>query len=256
LDFPTLAQAQATSTQVAAKLGLAGPGVTPAQLRALPVDALTRVNEDDQVGPMVDGRVVSAPPWVALAHGARVPLVIGTNGDENGLFGADSDPSKVYPQLSPADVAFVRARDRARGLTTDTAVANELIGDGFFALPSRWVAAHASPAAPAYLYRFDYVASFLAARRSGATHGSEIPFVFETFPAELLSDADRKTQAALHDCWIGFARTGVPACAGVPAWPPYDARNRRVMVFDAQPSVRDPGDTDVMDLLERKLFPG
>jgi hypothetical protein len=28
------------------------------------------------------------------------------------------------------------------------------------------------------------------------------------------------------------------------------------MVFDAQPSVRDPGDTDVMDLLERKLFPG
>jgi para-nitrobenzyl esterase len=254
-DWSTLPQAEAQSAKIATKLGLAGERATAAELRALPVNALAQLDDDDQVGPMADGKVMRAPPWVALAHGARVPLVIGTNEDDGSLAGTGTSIDQIDPRLSAADLALFRTREAARGVTSDDAVMQRLFGDAFFAAPSRWVAEHATAAAPAYLYRFDYVASFLAFRRPAASHGSEIPFVFETFPQTLLSDADRKVQSALHDCWIGFARTGTPSCTGVPAWPPYDPANRKIMVFDANPSVRDPGDTDVMDILERKLFP-
>jgi para-nitrobenzyl esterase len=254
--WPTLPQAEKQSVTIATKLGLAGDRATVDQLRALPVSALAQVIGDDEVGPMVDGSVMRAPPWVALAHGARVPLIIGTNENDGSLAGTGTPLDRVYPRLSPADLALFRTREAARGVTGDDALLQQLFGDGYFAVPSRWVAAHASASAPAYLYRFDYVASFLAMRRPTAAHGSEIPFVFETFPQALLSEADRTVQAALHDCWIGFARAGTPSCAAIPTWPAYDASNRRIVVFDATPSWRDPGDTDVMDLFERKLFPG
>jgi para-nitrobenzyl esterase len=250
-----LPQAEKQSAKLATALGLPGDHATAAQLRALSVAALAQVSDDDQVGTMVDGTVMRAPPWVALAHGARVPLVIGTNEDDGSLAGTGTPVDRVYPSLSPSDISLFRTREAARGVTTDDAVMQRLVGDGYFAVPSRWVAAHAASTAPAYLYRFDYVASFLASRRPAATHGSEVPFVFETFPQALLSDTDRSVQDALHDCWIGFARTGTPSCTAIAAWPPYDPANRRIMVFDSNPSVRDPGDTDVMDLLERKLFP-
>jgi para-nitrobenzyl esterase len=254
--WPALPQAETQGAKIATQLGLAGDRATAAQLRALPAGAFTRIGDDDQVGAMVDGTVMRAPPWIALAHGARVPLIIGTNEDDGSLAGTGMSLDQVYPKLSPADRALFRTREAARGVTSEEALTQRLFGDGYFAAPSRWVAEHATAVAPAYLYRFDHVASFLALRRPAATHGSEIPFVFETFPQALLSDADRNVQSALHDCWIAFARTGTPSCAAIPVWPPYDAANRRIVVFDANPSVRDPGDTDVMDLLERKLFPG
>ena len=208
---PTLTQAQTQGAKLATALGLPGDSATAAQLRSLPSDRLAAVSDDDQIGPMVDGCIVQAPPSVSLAHGVHVPLIIGTNGDE--------DP-------------------------------------GYFTAPARWVAARtASAGARVYLYRFDYVWSILAARRPGATHGSEVPFVFDNYDSELFDEGDRKIAAALHGCWIAFARTGTPACPGVADWPAYDPLDRRVVVFTTPPAVRDPGDSDALDLLERKLFP-
>ena len=209
--WPTLAQAQTQGAKVATALGSPGAGATAAQLRSLPIDRLAAVSDDDQIGPMLDGCVVQAPPAVALAHGARVPLIIGTNRDE--------------------DVAY-------------------------FTAPARWVAARTATAGTrAYLYRFDYVWSLLASRRPSATHGSEIPFVYDYYDADLFDDTDRKIAAALHGCWIAFAQTGTPACPGVAAWPAYDPHDRRVMVFDAHPSVRAPADSDAQDLLEPPMSP-
>ena len=52
------------------------------------------------------------------------------------------------------------------------------VRDGEFAGPVRWIAAHWK--APAYLYRFDYVAEALRGRGPDAAHASEIPFAFKT----------------------------------------------------------------------------
>jgi para-nitrobenzyl esterase len=252
--WPTLAEAEMQGTKLATSLGLPGERATAAQLRALSADALAQVSGDQQIGPMVDGTLERAQLATSLAGGARVPLIIGSNAGDGSEVGT-MDIGAALPQLTPDDVAFVRARYRERGITDDAAMTEQLFGDAFFGVPARWVAARAASGIPAYLYRFDYVLSLLASRRKTATHGSEIPFVFENWPLGISSETDRTVGAALHECWVTFARTGTPACTPGSAWPPYDARNPRLMVFDAQPSARDPGDGAVMDRLEPVLVP-
>ena len=65
----------------------------------------------------------------------------------------------------------------------------------------------------------------------GATHGFEIPFVFNRF--RHLGDADRflfqrktrddreRLSRMMGSYWASFARDGVPSCVGAPAWPVY-----------------------------------
>jgi para-nitrobenzyl esterase len=252
--WPTLSEAEMQGAKLATSFGLPGERATAAQLRALSADALAQVSAEQQIGPMIDGTLQRAQLATSLAGGARVPLILGSNAGDGSEVGT-MDIGAALPQLTPDDLAFVRARYRERGITDDAAVAQQLFGDAFFGVPARWVAAHAAAGTPAYLYRFDYVLSILSSRRKTATHGSEIPFVFENWPLGLASETDRTVGAALHDCWVTFARTGTPACTPGSAWSPYDARNPRVMVFDAQPSVRDPDDTDLMDRLEPQLVP-
>jgi para-nitrobenzyl esterase len=252
---PTLAQAQRRSADILAKLGLPRDAAAE-RLRAVPSATFANAGDDDQLGPIVDGAVVRAPLTETLARAVRVPIVIGTNDGEGSLLVDTTDLAAVFPQLSNDDIRVLLARYRSAGIDADAA-ASDLFGDAYFAAPARWVAETAAAAKqPAYLYRFDYIASIFTGRRHAATHGSEIPYVFESWPPGVpLSETDRQLERALHDCWVAFARDGVPACAAAPEWTRYDARVRRVMVFDARPSMREPGNADVLDRLQRKLLP-
>jgi para-nitrobenzyl esterase len=106
---------------------------------------------------------------------------------------------------------------------------------------------------PSYLYRFSYVMSLLQFRRPSATHGSEIPFVFESFTTQRLSDVDRRVQTMMHGCWVAFAKTGKPECPGAPAWPAYERASDQWMVLDATPRVERIPDGAAMDLLRATL---
>lgn len=251
--WPTLAEAEAQGTRVASALGLRSDA-TLAQLRAVDADALERAGAAERFGPIVDGRLIAVAPQTMLARGSRVPIVIGTNDGDGSILGDLSDPKSIFPALPPDDFAFVTGAYRQSGVTDETEIARTLFRDGAFAAPARWFAARTVRAGvPAYLYRFDYIASILASRRSAATHGSEVPFVFNTFPAPWFSAADRSVEASMHGCWVAFARTGTPVCPGAATWPPYDPGTGREMIFDAHPSARDLGDGPVLDALQKHL---
>jgi para-nitrobenzyl esterase len=247
---PSLVRAEERSAAIATGLGLSGASASATQLRALPATALAKVNYEEQLGPIVDGRVLTADIVTELAHGSRVPLVIGTNADDGSVIGDYNDMRILFDDVRAQDLAAVQARYRARGVP-EVAVAHRLFTDSHFEVPARWIAARTAAAGvPAYLYRFDYVASFLANRRPAASHGSEIPFVFASFPAQWLTATDTAVQEAMHGCWVAFARTGTPVCPSAPPWPAYDKHGGRVMDFASTPSVIDPGDDDVLDTLE------
>jgi len=44
--------------------------------------------------------------------------------------------------------------------------------------------------------------------------------------------------ALVHSCWIAFARTGAPACAGALAWPAYTPDRDELMEFAVPTAVR------------------
>jgi para-nitrobenzyl esterase len=255
--FPTLTQAETQGAKIATALRLPGNRATAAQLRAIPVEKLAGAGDADDSGPIVDGRLIAGPVATAFEARPHVPLIIGTNDDDGSLVTGIADPASIFPRLSHAALGTIRKSYHDLGIDDDSAIARRLFGDGFFAAPSRWVANRATQAGePAYLYRFDYVASVFTGRRGAAPHGSEIPFVFETFTPSLLDDTDRAVEAAIHGCWVAFARTGMPACPGAGPWPAYAGSDGSRMVFDARPSARAVDDASVMDLLERALLTG
>ena len=115
-----------------------------------------------------------------------------------------------------------------------------LFGAGSWALTE----AHARHSGSAtFAYEFAWRSPALGGEL-GATHTIELPFVFGTTglpalrgPDRLLGDGTPPAAlgAAMHDSWVGFARTGDPG------WRPYAADRRTTMRFDTESApVDDP----------------
>jgi para-nitrobenzyl esterase len=217
----------------------------------------TAQNHDADWGPVVDGHLLKEPPLEAFAaeRAARIALVIGTNGEEGSLLGPDPRAASVFSQVSAADLGRL-ARIYGPQADGDAALARLEFRDGYFAGEARWVAAKvAATHTPAFLYRFEYVLGALRGRRSGAHHGSEVPFVFDHLPpVRSIDDTDRLLTHALHDCWVAFARIGKPDCAAAPGWPQVGT-DQKWMVFDSHPSARAVEGGEALDLLQCRLAP-
>lgn len=246
--LPGLDDAEAQGLRLAAKAGLSAEA-TATQLRSLPADRLLAGMEDDY-GPVIDGRLLTESPAEAFArhHAADLPLILGSNSDEGSLM-----------QGSAATLSGVPAETRAAYAAeapTDQALGAALFADRFFNAPVRWFARQAAAGAPAWLYQFSYVRVSQRAKVPGAPHGSEIPYVFDSWDrissrAARLPAADRAMTALVHSCWVAFARTGAPVCQGAPAWPAYTPERDELMELGLAIGVRQHFRQRQLDLQER-----
>lgn len=205
--------------------------------------------------PQVDGELVPEHPLDAFVAGRqhRVPLLIGTNKDEaslfarmaapimpvapdtlRGMFGriAQEQPELTLPTEPHVLAAYADVRRPGRGL----AVARD-IG---FRMPTVWLAQAHAAVAPTYLYRFDWATPMLRLLRIGATHATELPYLWgnlvagpkdPTFKLGGLRTG-RVLSARMQHRWRAFVRGGAPDADGAESWPAYDARSRSTMVID------------------------
>jgi len=235
-DHPsTLAQRETQGAELASRLGLAGAGATAAQLRALPADKLIV----SAGGVAEDGRMLTETPTQAFArgHALDLPLIIGSNSNEASLlgsFGLAGGVAGIPPEVRQAYSA--EAPD-------DATLARLNFNDRVMGAPARWIAAKGSGGARTWLYYFSYVPERQRATRPGTNHASEIPFVFDSLDAvpgrtPLISPSERALAALAHSCWVAFAKTGAPNCAGGQAWPAYDPSTDQLLEFGADTGVR------------------
>ncbi|HWM66139.1 MAG TPA: carboxylesterase family protein, partial [Steroidobacteraceae bacterium] len=88
-----------------------------------------------------------------------------------------------------------------------------------------------------WLYRFDLPSSALGGRL-GATHGTDIPYIFNDIPPgkgvpDGSNPSVRKVAKEWSNTILAFARNGNPNGAGLPAWPKYSHATRESLVIDA-----------------------
>jgi len=192
---------------------------------------------DYEYGPVTDGRLLTESPAEAFArgHAADLPLILGSNSYEASLFSASS--AKL------ADLSAEMRGAYAGEAATDQQLGTTLFTDRYFTAPVRWFARRAAAGAPAWLYRFSYVRPSQREKVPGAPHGSEIPYVFDTWDklsslSRLLPAEARAMTALLHSCWVAFATQGIPACQGAPAWPAYAPDRDELMEFGLATGVR------------------
>ena len=255
----TLAGKETEGSDFATHAGLPGATATVEQLRALPVDKMFDIPAKLGFGPFVDGRLVPESPAHAFAQGHEiaVPLMIGSNSFEASLMQSfQIPPDWILGQLTP-ETRAVYKDDAA----TDAKLAQAVFTDSIMGAPAHWIAAKASRQAPAYLYHFSYVNSLRRFESPGASHGSEIPYVFETgtdFAARIglkLGADDLATEKLVHSCWVGFAKTGRPDCDGA-NWPAFTPANDTLLEFGEKPGPVSRFRKDQYDALERALQPG
>jgi para-nitrobenzyl esterase len=250
-DRPGQISAETAGVAFAAAAGLRDPDAD--QLRARPVDVvqgglgMTDMQYDRFAAPVVDGDVVLADPVERFAAGAvpAIPFIVGSNGAELS--------QEVF---APLLMGVIRAQLGQQSLADLKRVygdppAPALIDDSLFTEAARGYARlMAAKGAPAYRYVFDYVAEAERSRRTGASHASELAFLFGNVPASATS-ADRAMARLMGDYWTNFAKTGDPNGHGLPRWP-QQAPGDPLLVFSDEGAVVKRGrDTERLDAIER-----
>jgi para-nitrobenzyl esterase len=226
-----LAAAERDGQAFAAKLG----ATTAAQLRALPVEALTAPSAARVGHPVIGARVLPLAPSDAYAAGRwnRAPLLLGYNAEEARSL---TDMSKVRAETFAADI------HKAWGPLPPALLAAYHYTDDVSAQQARadferdlrfgwdmwtWARLQAKARSPAYLYRFSRRPPFPSGSPRegwGAAHFAELWYMFGHLDQEAWAwtDADRRLSATMLDYWIAFARTGDPNGSGRPTWPRFD----------------------------------
>ncbi|KYH44683.1 carboxylesterase/lipase family protein [Branchiibius sp. NY16-3462-2] len=218
--------------------------------------------------PVIDGDLLPESPDVVLREGRGlvVPLLIGTNKDEAALFkfmksplvpisqaGLDTmyaDMHQDNPGMElPSKEQVLGAYENVRYKVLGMGIARDL----GFRMPTVWAADGHSAIAPTYLYRFDYATPFFRLIKLGATHATELPYLWGNLSSgpkdpTFLFGGRRKGEGLsrrMQERWTAFVKGEEPNCAGGPDWTSYDHDRRATLVIDAGDTLVDDLDADI-----------
>lgn len=215
--------------------------------------------------PVVDGEVLPATPWAALADGAGrdVELIAGHNRDEyrlfvllGGLLGRVDEglASKALGMFGPA--ADAERAYRAAFPDASAEYLFELVqSDWLFRMPSLHLAdAQVTGGGRAHLYELTWPAPANGGLLR-ACHGLDVPLTFGVYGglgAMLIgpepTPETETLSAHIRAAWTAFARTGDPG------WPGYGTENRLVRLLDVEPTVAAYPEEASRRLWERHTF--
>jgi para-nitrobenzyl esterase len=223
------------------------PDQTATCLRNLPAADLVNNFPGAAIPGVIDGRILTEPIGTALAAGrfARVPIINGSNHDEERLFvtlGVTVSggsfvpiPEPITPESYQRVIAAVLGVSDARAAAivdeyplaqyaTAPIALSTLVADANFACTALQVDRWTSQRVPTFAYEFNDDAAptrYLPLDPPVASHTAEIPYLLElpNAPVQEPLDGDQQTLAAsMRAAWASFAATGDPSTAAVP-WP-------------------------------------
>ncbi len=190
--------------------------------------------------PEIDGDLIPRLPVATIAAGSTrgKRLLIGTNRDESALFvgphpGHDATPAELGNLAQPAFApVYAHYAQVYPAMTDDQRRIRALTAEEYWIPSLRVAEAHERAGGSTWMYRLDFAET--EGRLSGyAYHSLDVGMVWDKPHTGVGDDAAEAGLAAtMHEAWVQFIRTGVPAARALPAWPGYDTGERRTMVLD------------------------
>ena len=257
-DLTTRSRATKVAQALLAKLGLQTSQL--AALADVPLEALLKIQPElgrefggiQAFSPMIDGDTLPQHPSAMIAQGsaANVAILAGTNRDEWRLFALMSGEPKVDEEqlkriFGDAAQQALTIYTEARADKSPELAWIDMMSDMVFRMPAiRLAEGQVRQGATVWMYRFDWESPAFGGAL-GAAHAVDIPFVWNTLDTEIARrfTGDSPTRQPLADlmqaAWAAFIRSGTPAIASLPAWPPYDLERRATMIFSEVAHVVD-----------------
>jgi para-nitrobenzyl esterase len=239
--------AETIGVNFARKQGIEGTDAAAlAQLRALSVEKIVDGGQETDgsggprtyPGPILDGKLVIETAESAYMAGrqARIPLIIGNcSGEIGGAFVSTSSSKEELFALFGELEGEAKAAFDPDGNKEFTEVITKFNTDWVWAEPGRMTArAFIARKKPVYIFHFGYVPASARERSPfGASHGSEIPYVFNNLntrwgaPEE--TPVEKNLAQIMNAYWANFAKTGNPNGKGLPVWPLYNTQNEEIL---------------------------
>ena len=233
--------AQNNAAGFLAKLGAA----TIAEARKIPAEDVLKSTPQGQsvTWPVFDGYVLPGDEYKLYQAGKYndTPILIGTNSDEGSLFvrtataaGFQQTVHSGFGDYADKILAAYPASSDAESLRS----ARDLFRDDTFAWHTwAWARLQAQTSKKKiFLYYFTHRPPYPDLPQFkdwGASHGGEIAYVFQNFPAnETPTSDDKSLSDEMAAYWVNFAKKFDPNGAGLPEWPAYTTTDSKVMNLD------------------------
>jgi para-nitrobenzyl esterase len=214
--------------------------------------------------PVVDGAFIPHYPVASFRKGRqhKVPLLIGTNKDEAALFKMMKSPLMPISESSVQEMFDLVLKDNPDvGVTEESILkaypdypkqkgAMEISRDAGFRMPSIWLAEAHSKVTPTWMYRFDQAPPLMKLLGIGASHSTELPYVFGTLPTKMNKQALQFRLGGLKEAhaisermqrrWVNFAHHSDPNITledGSISWPGYEEDARATLLIDGKDSI-------------------
>lgn len=201
----------------------------------------------------VDGRIIVDEPARVIRRSRKpIDLVIGSCQSEGRLLTpmVDLQPGELdrtcrFMADRVGGAEYLRYVEASMADQTPQARMTRVWDDYFRSGVIQTAEASAQAGGSAWVYNFNVP----TAHPLGATHASDLPFVFNLFPENrpLITFHDREDPRVLRiaEIWSNamgeFVRSGNPVAEGLPQWPVYDCDARQSLVLEFTGRVvRDP----------------
>jgi para-nitrobenzyl esterase len=242
-DRFTSTGAEAAGRRFAARAGAA----TLEQLRKMTSSELLKTPFDAHF--VLDGLVLDKSPFDAYRDGSQndVDILVGTNAAEGELFLVNKTITHANYKTTLADdfsapLVWIAGPDAGKSDVEARAATVGFEGDMRFRWDMwTWARLAADRGTKnAYLYQFSHTPPYAPGTRYqglGATHGMEMPYVFEHPDAGAgnWSEADHRVSEVVSAYWTNFAKTGDPNGPDLPSWRAFKDAPGQVMVLTETP---------------------
>ena len=232
-------------------------------LRQMPAETLLKTPFAPKFN--IDGFALTKSPFDVYRDGSQneVDLLVGSNAEEGQLFLDKTSVTvanfnEVLAGHFPAPLVWLigaapgasdaEARTSAAAFETDMRFRWDM-----------WTWARLAAAAGernVFLYEFRRAPPFRKGERYyglGATHGMEMPYVFDHLDQQQVAwtESDRALASAIPAYWTNFAATGDPNGADLPRWPSFTASNDLLMVLGDKIGPQSVPNRDRLERMDR-----
>jgi para-nitrobenzyl esterase len=264
-NVPPLAVAEETGAHYLKSLG----ADTIAEARKLPADEILKGPPGagpagaGRFWPVMDGYVIPGDQYGLYETGRYndTPILVGTNGDEGGLFVQKGPPAAAYVAGIKAQYGVYADKILAAypGDTDAEALrsSRDLFRETGFAWHT-WAWArlqNKTGKSPVYVYYFNHRPPYPDMpmfKDWGAVHGTEIAYVFGHMSGPMMAytDADKALSDQMQTYWTNFAKTGDPNGPGLPQWPAFTDAAPAMMHFDDAPKAGPVANLDKLEAID------